>query len=126
VTQALVLFAHGARDARWAVPFERLRARVAELLPAADVVLAFLERMEPDLAQACAGLIAAGRLDILIVPVFLGEGAHVREDLPAQIEMVRRAYPLARVQYSKAVGEDDTVIEALARFCASQLQAVNP
>ena len=51
----LILFAHGARDGRWAEPFERLRDRVADAAPHARVVLAFLELMVPDLDAAATG-----------------------------------------------------------------------
>ena len=70
----LVLFAHGSRDGRWAEPFERLHARVARALPDAQVVLAYLELMPPDLPTAAAALCAAGCRAIVVVPVFLGQG----------------------------------------------------
>ena len=41
--QALVLFAHGARDPRWAIPFERLAERARTKRPDVSVSLAFLE-----------------------------------------------------------------------------------
>lgn len=41
--RALVLFAHGARDARWREPFDRLRERLAAQQPDVDTRLAFLE-----------------------------------------------------------------------------------
>ncbi|MGE8472690.1 MAG: CbiX/SirB N-terminal domain-containing protein, partial [Paraburkholderia hospita] len=57
----IVLFAHGARDARWAEPFERLSARLRELRgpSAGPVSLAFLELMTPDLPGAVAAQVAA-------------------------------------------------------------------
>jgi sirohydrochlorin cobaltochelatase len=124
VSQALVLFAHGARDPRWAEPFVQLRARLLERRPGLPIELAFLERMQPDLATACATLAAAGCTDILIVPVFLGQGGHVRIDLPAQIEAVRAAHPGVRIQACGAAGEDASVIDALAGFCIAQLAPV--
>jgi hypothetical protein len=60
MTQGLILFAHGARDPRWAEPFEAVAARVAAQRPGVAVRLAFLELMTPDLPQAGAELVAAG------------------------------------------------------------------
>src|SRR5207245_630829 len=50
--KAIVLFAHGARDPRWAEPFEAVAARVRAAAPAGEVAVAFLELMAPTLAQA--------------------------------------------------------------------------
>ncbi len=86
--QGLVLFAHGARDARWAEPFERLRDRVAGAAPQTQVMLAYLEMMQPDLPTAAAKLYVEGCRSIVLVPIFLGQGGHVREDLPRLLQVV--------------------------------------
>src|SRR5271154_2970571 len=53
----LILFGHGARDPRWTEPFERLAARV-RAQSSAEVRLAFLELVAPDLPSAAEALIA--------------------------------------------------------------------
>ena len=72
MSTGLILFAHGARDARWREPFDRLAALVTQHHPG-PVSLAFLEAMSPDLTQAAIALAAAGAERITIVPLFLGE-----------------------------------------------------
>ena len=44
----LILFAHGARDAAWAAPFEAVAARARAQRPAWLVALAYLELMAPN------------------------------------------------------------------------------
>jgi sirohydrochlorin cobaltochelatase len=117
----LVLFAHGARDPRWAEPFERLRDRVAGLAPQASVVLAFLELMSPDLETAAATLAAANCPTVLVVPVFLGQGGHVRQDLPRLLLQVAARHPDRSFRLAEAAGEDDAVLDALAAYCLRQL-----
>jgi sirohydrochlorin cobaltochelatase len=124
-TRGIVLFAHGARDARWAEPFLRLKARIEQREPATPVGLAFLEMMEPGLAEACAGLVAQGCTELLVVPVFLGQGGHVREDLPRQLLAVRQSHPEVVIRATDAAGEDAAVIDALAQFCLAQFASVN-
>ena len=119
----LILFAHGARDARWAEPFERLRERVARAIPEAHVVLAYLEFMSPDLPAAAAGLCAAGCRAIVVVPVFLGQGGHVRDDLPLLLQRVAAAHPDCQFRLAGAAGEDDAVLDAMAAYCLRQLAA---
>ncbi len=55
---ALVLFAHGARDPRWAEPFQRIQSMLRARRSDAVVELAFLELMQPVLADAIAALVA--------------------------------------------------------------------
>ena len=111
----LLLFAHGARDARWREPFDRLLERV-RLGHDGPVQLAFLEFMQPDLTAAAVALTEAGARRIVVVPVFLGTGGHLRRDLPAMLEQARAA---AQVEMSatSAAGEDPGVLDALARYC---------
>jgi sirohydrochlorin cobaltochelatase len=117
--QAMILFAHGARDPRWAAPFERLRDIVQAALPATAVSLAFLELMSPRLPEAVASLVQNGCTNLSLVPVFLGQGGHVLRDLPLLVDELRATYPGLQLSVAPAVGEDAAVLEAIARYCVS-------
>jgi len=119
--RALVLFAHGARSASWAEPFERLRDMVAERAPDVDVSLAFLELMSPRLPEQVAALAAQGVDDVTVVPVFLGQGGHVLRDLPLILDEMRHAHPGLAIRAVGAVGEDPTVLRAMTDYCLSSL-----
>jgi sirohydrochlorin cobaltochelatase len=124
--RGIVLFAHGARDARWAEPFERLADKLRALAgPDTQVSLAFLELMAPELEAAVAGQVAAGCASITVVPVFFGQGGHVRRDLPLAIEACRTAHPSVDIRTTVPVGEDDAVLDTLAAYCLRQLSAPN-
>ena len=114
---ALILFAHGARDPRWAAPFEDVLARVRAQVPERDPVLAFLELMSPDLASAIDAQVARGHASIRIVPLFLGRGGHLRNDLPKLVDAARHRHPGIAIEVAMPAGEADAVIEALARYC---------
>lgn len=119
--QAMILFAHGARAASWAEPFERLRVLVQSRTPQVPVSLAFLELMEPRLPQQVAQLVNDGVQDITIVPVFLGQGGHVLRDLPLMVEQLRANYPGLAIAVAGAVGEDPNVQAAMADYCVGAL-----
>ena len=85
-SRGLLLFAHGARDTAWAAPFEAVLARVRTQRPDAQVTLAFLELMSPDLATAAAQLVRRGCQRVDVVPLFLGTGGHVRRDVPLLVQ----------------------------------------
>lgn len=116
---ALVLFAHGARDPNWAAPFRKLQQLVQRQMPDTPVSLAFLELMSPSLPELTAQLATAGCVRMTVVPVFLGQGGHVLRDLPSMVDGLCRKYPGLRIHVAKAAGENDGVLEAIARYCIS-------
>ena len=121
--QGLILYVHGARDPRWAEPFERLRERIAAQAPQCIVTLAFLEHMAPDLASAAVQLAAQGADAVRIVPMFFGRGGHLRDDFPRQLEAARMAAPAVTLVVTEAAGESEQVQDALAE-CALRAPAV--
>jgi sirohydrochlorin cobaltochelatase len=123
VKRGLLLFAHGARDPRWAAPFEAVAARVRARAPGVEVQLAFLELMAPDLPAAGRALAAAGCEHVDVVPLFLGAGGHVRNDLPALVEGLAAACPAVRWRLQTAVGEADVVIDAMAAVALEHANA---
>jgi sirohydrochlorin cobaltochelatase len=118
----LILFAHGARDPRWAGPFEAVAQRVKSARPQAAVRLAFLEFMTPGLVQAGAELVAAGCTHVAVLPMFLGAGGHVRKDLPLLMDEMRAAHPLVHFTLHAAVGEIDSVVAAMAGVALAALE----
>ena len=117
MTRALILFAHGARAASWAAPFERLCALTQARMPGVHVSLAFLELMEPRLPEHVAALAAGGATGITIVPVFLGQGGHLLRDLPLMVEQLHASHPQLHIEVAGAVGEDPGVLEAMTNYC---------
>lgn len=123
---ALILFAHGARDPRWAAPFERLRDLLRAGRPGMPVSLAFLELMSPRLPEAAAELAAQGCRRLTVVPVFFGQGGHVLRDLPALVEQLRADLPHVRIDVAPAVGESPEVLRAIADYCLAAADGPHP
>ncbi len=117
--RALILFAHGARAASWAAPFERLRDLAQARLPDTVVALAFLELMTPRLPELVAELASSGTSEVTVVPVFLGQGGHVLRDLPLMVEQLRLDHPRLAIKVVEAAGENAAVLGALADYCVS-------
>jgi sirohydrochlorin cobaltochelatase len=113
-THGLILFAHGARDPRWAMPFQAVAERIAQQQPQLQLRLAFLELMTPSLAQAGAELSAAGCTQVDVLPMFLGTGGHLRTDLPPMMDSLRERHPQVHWRLHQAVGEQPLVREAMA------------
>jgi sirohydrochlorin cobaltochelatase len=117
----IIFFGHGARDKRWREPFDLLcsmwRAQQQETL----VEPAFLELMEPSLENAVDSLIKQGAQDIKIVPVFFGQGGHLRNDFPILLDACRKRFPQIHLSATPAVGEDFGVLQSIIEFTNSAL-----
>ena len=113
--RGLLLFAHGARDSRWALPFEDVADRVRLQAPRVPVELCFLEFMTPGLVEGGQRLAAAGCGHVDVVPLFLGAGGHVRKDIPSLLAELEAAHPAVHWLLRPAIGEIDSVIDAMAR-----------
>ena len=115
----IVLFAHGSRDRDWARPFEQLAASVSSRVDG-PVRLAYLELMQPSLEDAIGTLVREGVTLIRVVPVFLGAGAHVKDDLPRQVASARAQHPKVVIELEASIGEQPALIEAIAAAIASR------
>ena len=120
-TKAIVLFGHGARDARWREPFDRLVALWKAQYPNVRVELAFLELMQPSLEEAISSLGSAGATEVVVVPVFFGQGGHLRNDFPVLLDACREKFPQITLSTTPAVGEDLAVLQAIVDFGARAL-----
>ena len=113
MTTGIILFAHGARDPNWARPLERLQRMLADRMPEAMIEPAYLEHMAPTLEEAAAQLVARGATELSIVPVFIANGGHLREDLPRRVEGLTAAHPGVAVRIAPPIGEVDTILSAI-------------
>ena len=119
--KSLILFGHGARDSRWREPFDRLASLWKAQHPDVLVELAFLELMQPSLEDAIASQVAAGSTEVVVVPVFFGQGGHLRNDFPALLSACQEKFPAITLSATPAVGEDDAVLQAIIEFGARAL-----
>ena len=111
---AVILFAHGAREPEWAKPFEGIRDRLRAA--GMQVVLAFLEFMSPALDEAAAKLADKGIKTVIIVPLFLAQGAHLKRELPEMVEEIRKRHANTEFRVTPALGEAPEIVAAIAEW----------
>ncbi|MFJ3696050.1 sirohydrochlorin chelatase [Streptomyces sp. NPDC090052] len=102
----LLAVAHGTRDAEGVAVTEALVAGVRALRPGLRVERCFLDLVAPSLPEALAGLNG----EVVLVPLLLGAGYHVRADIPGALA----AAPHLRVRVARVLGPDPLLAEALA------------
>ena len=77
--------------------------------------------MSPSLQEAGDALCAAGCRRIEVLPMFLGSGGHLRQDLPPLLQRLRERHPTVRWTLHEAVGEQALVREAMAAVALTLL-----
>lgn len=115
----LVLFAHGARDPEWALPFRDIAGRVAGQRGDLAVRLAFLEFQPPNLGDAIATLVGEGHTDIRIAPLFMAQGGHLKNDVPELLAAIRSRHPALRLELLPVIGDVPELRAAIAAWLAA-------
>ena len=115
-SSALVLFAHGARDAQWSDPFRAIRQAVIAARPDLTVELEFLEQMQPPLDDCIAQLVESGHNRITVAPLFLAQGGHLKKDLPRLLRDLGAKHPAAKIDVLPPIGEVTELLNAISEW----------
>ena len=124
----VVLLAHGSQRGNHTIDgLREMVRRLQERLGAsgANVRMACLEFIQPDLPQAVAGLVSEGCTDITVMPFLLGQGTHTTDDLEEEIGKSLEAHPQARIKASDVFGSDPALVEIVARRVLGQGTSLN-
>ena len=117
---AWIVFGHGSSDPDWSGPLRAIARRLSERLGEHRVALAFLERQPPTLEQAACVLIDQGATHIIVAPMFLGVGGHLKRDLPAMIDALRGHWPRVRFELGTPIGESRRVADAIVESIVAE------
>ena len=114
--KAILLYGHGARTPEWARPFELIRAAIKARDPAALVEPGFLELMRPTFDEGVACLVDQGATRIVVVPIFMAAGSHVKKDLPRLAADAMDRHAGLEIVLAAPVSEADSVLAAMADY----------
>ncbi len=112
--QAIILFAHGARDPEWAAPFGVIQRQLQAARPDTQVELAFQDFMTPTLEAAVAQSVARGARRIVLVPLFMAQGGHLKQDLPLLVAKIRQQHPGIELRVMPAIGDAPEILQAIS------------
>lgn len=118
---ALILLAHGSRDTLWRQPFEAIAAQLQALRPDCTVATAYISLCGPSLEDCAQSLIAQGAQHILIAPLFLGAGQHIKEDLPRLQKALQTQSPSVTFEILPLLGENPQLQSLIAQTLSHAL-----
>lgn len=111
--KAVLLVGHGSRLGEANEALVKLAGLVARKRPDSVVVWGFLQFAKPDLPDALEKLDGDGVEEVTVVPVFLYEGVHIREDIPEILSQEADKRPHMRLVLAPVLGIDERMAEII-------------
>jgi sirohydrochlorin cobaltochelatase len=123
---AVMVCGHGSRDEGAIREFERLAGALKTRLPAHDVETGYLEFARPVIRDGLDALKRRGARRIVAVPGMLFAAAHVKNDLPSEINSFAAANPQIEVRFGRELAIEPKLLRAAADRIAEAETAAGP
>jgi len=101
---AILLMGHGSRVPEANTALHAIAAMVRQGTGCEIVEVAFREQHAPNIQAGIDRCVARGAGRVLLYPYFLFAGAHVLEDLPAEMEEAARRHPSLELFLGEPLG----------------------
>ena len=111
--KAVILIAHGSRVQQTADELDEIISKLQASMPDRLILPAFMELQQPDLKTSMNKALELGIKKINVVPLFFFTGRHMRDDIPAQVEECKKAYPDCEIVLQECFGKTSGFITAL-------------
>ena len=118
---AILLMAHGSRIPEANDAVREIAALVKNMTGFEIVEVSFREQHLPNIQQGIDACVAKGAERILLIPYFLYMGAHVQEDLPAELTEARERHPNVEMAMGKHLGAHKKLAEIVVERIAEGL-----
>ena len=110
----IIILGHGSGSEEAQQVFEEIVTLVSEKLNYGMVRGAAMEFASPALEEVAAGLVELGIEEIIIVPLFIYPDVHIKRDIPAMIDQLKKEYPEVRFVKGSHIGADEKLAEIMA------------
>jgi len=122
------MMAHGSRDAEARAEYRRIHEAMAARLAPTPVAFSVLEfpRSDglPSISDGWQQCLAGGAARVVALPYFLFPAGHVREDLPAELQIAREAGGWADIDFVPPLGPADEILETIDTRAQEALAAL--
>lgn len=110
----VLILAHGSREKETEETLTSILAMLKTKLGMEHIEKAFLQFSECNLECGLKKLVDQGIKDIKVIPYFLFEGVHIKEDIPKELADFTKNYPEVQITFGKTLGSDARLAEILA------------
>ena len=110
-----ILASHGTDNKAGAEAIAALVSAVAAATNEVEVLEAFVDVQNPDVPTVLANALTAGRREIVIAPLLLATGYHVRKDIADAAIEALVDNPSSHIRIVPALGPDTRLVEVLVQ-----------
>jgi sirohydrochlorin ferrochelatase len=120
---AILLMAHGSRIPEANQAVHEIAMLVRKMTGYEIVEVSFREQHLPNIQQGIDACVTKGAQRVLLIPYFLFVGAHVQEDLPAEMARARERHPQVKFAMGAHLGVHRKLAEVVVERVAEALTA---
>ena len=107
----IILVDHGSRRAEANAALDDMGARLAARRGDLLVGTAHMEVAPPQLAEVAERLIGRGAVVLIVHPFMLAPGRHAAQDIPAQVDTLRKLHPEVEFRVTEPLGPHDGLLD---------------
>lgn len=111
--KGILIAAHGSRAKATEEAMEQMATLVRTRLPEEIIEVGYMEFCEKTIVGGLENLAKQGVTEIKVVPYFLFEGIHIRQDIPEEIAKFTVSNPNVKVEMGKILGVDERLADIL-------------
>ncbi len=111
--EAILLLGHGSRREEANQVILDICELVKEKYGDGLYEVGYLSFGEPNLAEAVENLIAAGAQKIIVVPIFLVTGNHIKRDIPSRLLLQKTTHPEVQFVLAGHIGADPRMADII-------------
>ncbi len=113
--KGLLIVGHGSRSLDAQRTFEKIVDMVRKRVSYKVVEGASMELSKPNIPTAVEKMAERGIEEILIVPYFLYEGMHIKEDIPEIIDGLSKKYKNMIFRMGQPIGTDPLLLDLIVK-----------
>jgi sirohydrochlorin cobaltochelatase len=116
--KAVLIVSHGSRSQDAVDQFNKVVSMVQQNGCFPMVKGAHMELAQPDIPTVIKELVDAGRIEIVVVPYFLFNGNHIKNDIPEILNGLKELYPDVAFKFGEPIGFEPLMADILIRRAA--------
>jgi len=122
--EGILLLGHGSRREEANQVIRDICELVKERYGEGLYEVGYLSFGEPTLAEAVENLIAAGAKKIIVVPVFLVTGNHIKRDIPSRLLLQKTSHPDIQFVLAGHLGADPRIADIIMDRAKNALKLI--
>lgn len=111
--KGVLVLGHGSKAREADEILARITGMVKEKGSYEVIGMASLQFSSPSLEEGIADMAEKGVQHVIIVPMFIFEGNHVKEDIPEAIKNIEARYPGMKMSLARHMGADSRIADIL-------------